>query len=217
MIDTTKVVLDIGNIEFEFPSFGAGQCIIDTKIWEPASTAKLIEILSTFKEPFTFLDIGAFAGYYTVIVASLFPHSSIYAFEPHPETYEILTRNVAKYSNVKTFNCAIDTVNGTRDFYYTSEKAVSSLRKEDVILYGNEVESMQVSCKTINDFGIDFSNVYGVKIDTQGTEEIILRSIIDLLPKACFILSEDCSNIQEIFTQKCSFSARTDENLFSIK
>jgi len=40
------------------------------------------------------LDVGAYVGFYTVLAALTNPSAQVYAFEPHPNAYERLLRNV---------------------------------------------------------------------------------------------------------------------------
>ena len=43
-----------------------------------------------------FIDIGANLGYYSLLAANLGDFSDIHAFEPHPETYELLLINIGR-------------------------------------------------------------------------------------------------------------------------
>jgi FkbM family methyltransferase len=62
------------------------------------------------------VDIGAHVGYYTLLAARLVgPDGRVYAFEPNPEVYEILVRNIE--------------VNGYHGIVRTIPKAVSNRRR----------------------------------------------------------------------------------------
>jgi hypothetical protein len=40
------------------------------------------------------IDIGSYIGLSTLYFKRLFPHSTILAFEPHPEAFQLLTHNL---------------------------------------------------------------------------------------------------------------------------
>lgn len=67
-----------------------------------------VELIRHLVKPgMTALDIGAHIGYYTRILAKLVGISGkVVAFEPHPETFRLLTRNTARFRNVNALNVA---------------------------------------------------------------------------------------------------------------
>jgi FkbM family methyltransferase len=58
-------------------------------------------------ENLTVLDIGANVGAFTLWADLRWPGSVIHAYEPHPETFQILSRNVRGRSDVKLNNVAL--------------------------------------------------------------------------------------------------------------
>jgi FkbM family methyltransferase len=60
-----------------------------------------------FGDNLVILDIGANVGSFSIWAHMRWPHSVIHAYEPHPQTFEILVRNVAALSNVHCHNAAI--------------------------------------------------------------------------------------------------------------
>src|SRR6266850_2328445 len=69
-------------------------------VWEKRETELF---LSLIKPEMTILDVGAHVGYYSLLAAKRV--AQVYAFEPDPESFELLTRsvNVNGYTNVKCF------------------------------------------------------------------------------------------------------------------
>src|ERR1017187_7387482 len=68
--------------------------------YEPETKILLSNII---RPGMTFLDVGAHVGHYTLLAARLVgPTGHVYAFEPEPENYAILTKNIALngYTNV---------------------------------------------------------------------------------------------------------------------
>ena len=61
-----------------------------------------------------FLDIGANAGKYSVMLANKSENSQVYSFEPSPATYEILKKNIALNDvngRIKSFNFVLSDQN----------------------------------------------------------------------------------------------------------
>src|SRR5262249_50977474 len=54
-------------------------------------------------DPKVILDIGSNIGASILFFHEQFPAATIYGFEPHPETYQILQMNVSAIPSVQTF------------------------------------------------------------------------------------------------------------------
>src|SRR6185436_1504795 len=65
----------------------------------------------------TVLDIGANVGVTALYFARLFPNAAIYAFEPAPDNFAILQKNVANCARIRAFNFALDASDATLDLY----------------------------------------------------------------------------------------------------
>jgi FkbM family methyltransferase len=76
--------------------------------------ALIKRILSVVEDDDVFYDIGANIGIYTCLIASQLDSGTVIAFEPTPDTFDILERNV-KRNDVKAelFNVALSNENGT--------------------------------------------------------------------------------------------------------
>jgi FkbM family methyltransferase len=60
-----------------------------------------------FGEGLKILDIGANVGSFTIWANLRWPNSTIYSYEPHPGTFNLLLENVRKLSNVSCHNVAV--------------------------------------------------------------------------------------------------------------
>jgi FkbM family methyltransferase len=60
-----------------------------------------------FGEGLKILDIGANVGSFAIWANLRWPNSSIYSYEPHPGTFNLLLENVRKLSNVSCHNVAV--------------------------------------------------------------------------------------------------------------
>ena len=68
------------------------------------------------------VDVGASIGYFTLLFArAVGPEGKVFAFEPKPERFELLKKNVEinGYHNVTLENMAVMDYNGKSDFYYS--------------------------------------------------------------------------------------------------
>jgi FkbM family methyltransferase len=62
-------------------------------------------------KPSVILDIGSNIGTSILFFHERFPGARIYGFEPHPETFRILEKNVAGISSIQVFNYALGAAN----------------------------------------------------------------------------------------------------------
>src|SRR5262249_35971035 len=67
--------------------------------------------------PGTIIDVGANVGQFAVAWGKLLPGTSIIAFEPLPECYAKLQRNLAGVPNAVLHNCALGKERGRVDFH----------------------------------------------------------------------------------------------------
>jgi FkbM family methyltransferase len=67
-----------------------------------------------FGEGLSILDLGANVGSFSLWANMRWPVSTIYAYEPHPGTFEILARNVARFPNIHATNVAVYPCDGSK-------------------------------------------------------------------------------------------------------
>src|SRR4030042_2427827 len=85
------------------------------KAYEPWETSIVKREL---KPGHVFVDVGAHIGYYTVLASGLVgPGGHVHAFEPAPENYAVLLKNVASLINVTSYRMAASLRAGQADFY----------------------------------------------------------------------------------------------------
>ncbi|MDB3856966.1 FkbM family methyltransferase, partial [Gammaproteobacteria bacterium] len=73
------------------------------------------------------MDIGAYSGIYSLVAASANQGIEIHSFEPHPNTFKILTNNIAlnSFKNIFLNNYALAEIDGDILFYNSLGKAPS--------------------------------------------------------------------------------------------
>jgi FkbM family methyltransferase len=142
-----------------------------------------LEVLSGEYESWHFgkgliiLDIGANVGAFAVWANLRWPHSQIHAYEPHPETFRMLLRNVEGLTNIMCHNVAV----------YPSEKRQELFWSR----YAGDGESGLVTYmeKTFENLSQDhlfevpilhprnLPQCDVVKLDVEGAEAVILHSM----------------------------------------
>lgn len=117
--------------------------------------------------PETILDIGANIGIASIFFALRYPSAKIYAFEPIPENFELLKRNIEGYGNIKAYPVALGTEDGELLIHYPS----GSHNLGSFSAYGLEVDAakgIQVAQRNINSIfhEIGLGKIDLLKIDT---------------------------------------------------
>lgn len=127
------------------------------------------------------LDVGANAGGYTRLLATLCPAARVFAFEPHPATFRRLSEtDLARAGKVQLVNCALSAVEGRmnlHDFADGDGSTQASLSGDAVGLFSSRTVSHKVAVTTIDAFmatnGI--AEIAFLKIDTEGHDIEVLR------------------------------------------
>ena len=134
------------------------------------------------------LDIGANVGSFALWATRRWPGSRVRCFEPNPETFAILKRNLAGYGQVQPFNAAIYPSDKAREAFfsrYAGDGEAGLLRyigdtfREGVIEPSFEVDIIRP--ETLGSADI-------VKIDIEGGEAEVLAALD--LTKTALVLAE---------------------------
>jgi FkbM family methyltransferase len=75
------------------------------------------------------IDGGAYQGSFSTDMARAFPSAAIFAFEPHPSSYELLLRVLKTYPGIKPYNVALGSSCGRLNFYTNVSPQTNSLAK----------------------------------------------------------------------------------------
>jgi FkbM family methyltransferase len=121
-------------------------------------------------------DCGANLGMATLYFKWLYPKARITAFEPDPNTFTLLKKNVVNNSlrDVITENCALWDENGSIGFFVDPAVPGSLLMSTDQSRPAGT--RIQVPSRKLSDFvhePIDF-----LKIDVEGAEHRIIRDLV---------------------------------------
>lgn len=178
------------------------------KAWEPETVDYVKQRL---RKGMVAVDVGAHVGYYTRLFAELVgPKGKVIAFEPNPETYRLLLRNIENKNNISVFPFAIGEEEGLMELFDAIiETGGSSLRiherKRESLkeLTKNELaprSGLNLPPKTYlvevkrADRVLNYQQFDGqidlLKVDVEGAEVSVLRSFGDVLDKVREVICE---------------------------
>jgi len=175
-----RLVVSQDSIRLLTPRSGSGGLIYYNGVSEPETT----EFIKHFLRPgMVFVDVGAHLGEYTVLAAKILNHSGhVHAFEPRPDVFEVLTRNIElnHCRNVTALEeavwCKIDSCN----FEMTEEPSVSSLRPNYSVNLG--AAQIRVHTTTLDDcFSSSTAKPNLIKVDVEGAELQVFQGAKSLL------------------------------------
>lgn len=182
----------VGGLRLFLPNGGAGALIY----LQGASEPQLAEFVKRFLKPgMVFADVGANLGEYTVLAAQILQTSGkVYAFEPRPDTFEVLTSNISVngFTNISAKPWAVWNKDGFSEFEKTPDPSVSKLRPDDTMLDKHSL--VRVRTVTLNDYFADpgIAKPDLIKIDVEGAELQVLEGASSLLtsPQAPTLIVE---------------------------
>ena len=132
-----------------------------------------------------FIDIGAHIGYYTCLVHHLAPHIPIISFEPNPENFISLQKNIEmnKISNCKSYQIGLGDKKEKVILYGID--AMGSIVKETYDLKTLPKEQITVEIDKLDTFIKDIpigSKVF-IKVDVEGNELNMLHGGLEFIKK----------------------------------
>lgn len=149
----------------------------------------------------TILDIGANTGQTALSISEAFPQARVFSFEPVPSTFQRLSENVSKFSNITAVQSAMGSSAGT------ARITSANLSETNTLISGasqnNSADYVEVPINTVDAFcaerGIEHIDV--LKIDTEGYEINVLEGSKRMLleNRVSYILAE------------CEFVSRPNE------
>lgn len=176
---------EVVNVHGNKMLFGAAsECYVDmvNDAYEPVIT-RLFERL--IKPGMVVVDIGAHIGYFTLMAArKVGPTGRVYAFEPGPENYEILVKNIAlnECHNVTAVPKAVCDTEGTTSFYIHMDTVAHSLYPTTL---GRGKSTIYVETTSLDRFfereGWPLVNL--IKMDIEGAEAAALAGMKKIIER----------------------------------
>ena len=155
--------------------------------YEPATTAVIMEIVTGGD---AVVDIGAHWGYYTLLVASLCgAQGQIFAFEPHPRNFSLLTKNIEAngLTNVVAVQKAVSNRPGNVKLFQasvTTSHSLCELPPEWISGGASPKGAIDVDTIALDDF-FEQGSVEPrlVKMDVEGAEPLVLAGMQRLIER----------------------------------
>lgn len=137
------------------------------------------------------LDCGANIGMATLFFKWLYPNSIIHSFEPDPQTFKLLEKNIEQNSlkKVHLHNIAISNKRGKANFYVDKKNPgwlTMSLIKERL-----PKDKIVVKTSPLSDY-IKAQQIDLVKLDVEGAEVKIIKELIK---------TKQINSIKEMFVE----------------
>jgi len=162
---------DVTSVPFNFLDFGSYD------IEETRFLSKVVE------DNFVVLDIGANLGWYTLNWLKSRNNVTVFSFEPLPEIYNRLVKNLELNGlNTKNaFNFGLSNVNEQVDFFFDTERCGASSM---VNLRGtNDTINVRCSVKRIDDVfpKLGVKRLDFIKCDVEGAEKLVFAGGIETI------------------------------------
>ena len=157
--------------------------IVSSEIyWKSYHSGHIAKFLKDYLRPdMTFVDVGANIGALTLVAAKRLAKGRVLAFEPVPQIFEQLSRNVAlnDLSRVTLFNIGLFDRAGSLPMYRKQDIQFGLINEGVPSLFSNEGDREEVTVPlrrfddVAHEFGLEHLDV--MKIDVEGAEAMVLR------------------------------------------
>jgi len=144
------------------------------------------------------LDIGAHVGGFSIIFGKCVPNGKVLAFEPNPKTFNILKENADNNPelNIIPFNFAATKETKSYTFYYSDPNrfgnGMNGGNFDEVALgeqikqshnYPVEVSGINIYDFLLENFKDELHKIKFIKIDTEGFDKEVLKTLSSLIIK----------------------------------
>lgn len=174
------------------------------------------------------LDIGGYSGVYSLVAASANNKINIQTYEPHPNTFNWLKKNINsnKFKNININNFALSHKDGDLVFYNSKGENPSGFSAINHSFIEKDAGTMICKAKNVNNLlqkNLTDMKISLIKIDIERAELSLLRLIIKriVLDKTiilCEILDKDLyPKFDELFTPYGYESILIDDKNYQAK
>ena len=145
----------------------------------PHERGEITFLESIAKEGMNVIDIGANVGITTVATAKRIGRGKLYSFEPVPEYFDILKKNLSsnRLENVRVYELAMADHVGGVNFY---QNGLSS-----GVIFKEGAKKFEVSTTTVDEFLTEekVERIDLINMDCEGSELLVLRGAKETLRK----------------------------------
>ena len=154
---------------------GFSSFLLTTGTYEPYEVSIVKQLL---RPDACFVDIGANIGYYTILASrNVGPRGQVYAFEPYPDNFNLLRRNIEANGfagRVNAHQCAIGDATGKCEMFLSSENHGDHRIVPDP---NRQRATIEVHLRTLDEMVDPQVAVDVIKMDIQGSEFLALAGM----------------------------------------
>lgn len=150
--------------------------------WGGHHSTHIADFLASYLRPeMTFADVGANIGEMTLIAAKRLVKGKVLAFEPMPETFAQLARNVElnRFKTVTLFNHGLFNQDDSLSLYVKEDRPFGMVNEGVPSLFstGADQKALAVRLRKFDDVAAecDLKRLDVMKIDVEGAEMMVLR------------------------------------------
>ena len=128
-------------------------------------------------------DIGANIGWYSLLIASIYPKAQVFAFEPMPQTYNQLCKNIKlnDLKNIETHKIGFFESEKEISFYFNPNLTVATSIKN--ILDDENIHTVKGHVVKLDSFTQqnEIKKLDFIKLDVEGAELFVIRGGLETL------------------------------------
>lgn len=153
----------------------------------PHEDAVVRYMLDTITPGSIAVDVGAYAGYYSLLLSRLVgEHGQVHAFEPVPENFQLLTHNVQANgcANIRTNPEAVGSIDG-RTVFRRSHGSFSVLGGFVNEVDPSRYEEVEVNVRSLDSYFADLGwpTLSFAKIDVEGAAADVVSGMRELIER----------------------------------
>jgi FkbM family methyltransferase len=148
-------------------------------------------------KPGTVLDVGANAGQFAIACAKLYPNVRIHSFEPVPECFEELQKNISGFGKVVVYPLALGESEGEISFRINAHSQSSSAlplarAHRETFPEARETRKITAEVSTLDRVfaDVELRRPVLLKLDVQGYEVQVLRGGVETLRRVDYVVLE---------------------------
>lgn len=143
--------------------------------------------IRNIKESDVFYDIGSYHGLFPVVLSYVFNENiEIHCFEPIPDNFKILSKNLSSRSNIFLNNFALLDYKGQIEFNIPKKSFLlssSTITEEGAKKYLKNYYKVKVKCDTLDSYILNHKPPTFIKMDVEGSEMFVIKGGLDLFRK----------------------------------
>ena len=166
----------------------------DLLVGEEVFREGIYDFVNSSVEPAKIIDIGGHIGFFSKLYKHRYPGVPIVVFEPHPENFSLLVRNLKKLDGIQVNNYALSDE--------SKKMRMSGLGGQSKRLSNTKGGVLVEVRRASSEISFDGISSVILKIDTEGEEFKILNDLLPDLPADVLIFVEVHGGVESAFAME---------------